>query len=169
MSRSRGFTLIEVLITLVLIGVVTGMAFLSMGNAGPRDQQKLEAERLLRILELASQEAVAGGKVIGVEFFSKGYRFAELGKKDWQPELRDDIFRPRTLTPPVQLALSLGKADVKISSAPVRGVPPKPQIFLTPDGDMALFRIQLAAANSASVFTLANTAQDGLVLSSAGD
>lgn len=167
MTSSRGFTLIEVLITLVLIGVVTGMAFLSMGNAGPRDQQKLEAERLLRLLELAAQESVASGRVIGVEFFNKGYRFARLQKKDWQSEERDDVFRPRTLTPPVQMALLMGKSAARITPAPVRGVPPKPQIFLTPDGEMALFQIKLTAANSASVFTVANTAEDGLVLSSA--
>ena len=65
MNKIRGFTLIELLIVLVLISLITGMAMLSMGTADPRDQQKLEADRLVKLLELATQESMARGEVMG--------------------------------------------------------------------------------------------------------
>ncbi|MFA5984156.1 MAG: type II secretion system minor pseudopilin GspH [Methylococcaceae bacterium] len=165
MATGKGFTLIELLITMVLVGLITGLALLSMGTADPRDQQKLEAERLSRLLALASQEAIASGGVIGLEVFKKGYRFAVLQKKQWQPETKDDLFRLRTLNPQVQMALMMERSVVKLKTVPVLGVDAQPQIFLSPDGEMPLFQIKVTADKSDSVFVVSNSSEDGLLVS----
>jgi len=95
MNTGKGFTLIELLIVMVLIGVIMGMAMLSMGTADPRDQQKTEAERLVKLLDLASQEAIVRGEVIGLELFGQGYRFAVVKNNKWSEESTDMVFRPR--------------------------------------------------------------------------
>lgn len=165
MNTGKGFTLIELLIVIVLMGLITGMAILSMGTADPRDQQKLEAERLVKLLELASQEAIARGDIIGLELFSQGYRFAVVQKQKWQPETTDMVFKPRALMPQMLLVLVMDQKTAVLTREPIQAVDPQPQIILTPDGDMELFQIRMPVKNSDSMFVVSNTQEDGLVIS----
>ena len=166
MNKIKGFTLIELLIVLVLISLITGMAMLSMGTADPRDQQKLEADRLVKLLELATQESMARGEVMGVEFFENGYRFAVVKKQKWQPEVTDMVFKERALLPQMSLAFSMNQQNVFLNKHVVSGSELKPQIIITPDGEMDLFQVSLNMQNSNSTFFLNNTQQDGLIMSS---
>jgi general secretion pathway protein H len=166
MNKVKGFTLIELLIVLVLIGLITGMAMLSMGTADPRDQQKIEADRLVKLLELATQEAMTRGEVLGLELFNHGYRFTVIKKQKWQPETTDMVFRARELMPQMSLAFAMHQEAVVLKNQSIEGVDPTPQIILTPDGDMELFQISITMQNSDSTFLLNNTQHDGLVISS---
>jgi general secretion pathway protein H len=161
----KGFTLIELLIVMVLIGLITGMAVLSMGTADPHEQQKLEAERLVKLLELASQEAMARGDIIGLEIFSKGYRFAVVENQKWRQESTDMVFRPRTLMPQMLLALDMEQHPVTLIPDAIQASEPHPQIIFTPDGDLELFQIKMTLTNSDSIFVVKNTLKDGLVIS----
>lgn len=160
----KGFTLIELLIVMVLIGLITGMAMLSMGTADPHEQQKLEAERLVKLLELASQESIARGDIIGLEIFSKGYRFAAVENQKWRQESTDMVFRPRTLMPQMLLALDMEQQAVTLMPEAIQASDPHPQIVFTPDGDMDLFNIKMTLKNSYSIFVVKNTPKDGLVI-----
>lgn len=162
MRGAKGFTLIELLITIVLIGIMSTVAMLAMGSGNQRDWQRQEAERLLQVFKLASQEAIIQGTPVAIEFFSHSYRFmiAENGK--WQPEIQDAIFRPITLHPQLTLHLELEKKPVFLGSP---GNPtPKPHIVFTPDGDINLFQISIALADSEDSFIVANTLKDGLLM-----
>lgn len=165
MNKAKGFTLIELLIVIVLMGLITGMAMLSMGTADPRDQQKLEAERLVKLLELASQEAIARGDIIGLELFSQGYRFAVVQNQKWQPETTDMVFKPRALMHQMQLVLVMDQKTAALKREPIQTVDPQPQIILTPDGDMELFQVRMTVKNGDSIFVVSNTQEDGLVIS----
>jgi general secretion pathway protein H len=165
MNTAKGFTLIELLIVLVLIGLITGMAMLSMGTADPRDQQKLEAERLVKLLELASQEAITRGDIIGFELFNQGYRFTVVEKNKWQPETTDMVFKSRTLMPQMLLELAMDDHGVTLTRQPIQSVDPKPQIILTPDGDMELFKVKITIKDGDNIFWVSNTQEDGLMIS----
>ncbi len=164
MFKPRGFTLIELLIVLVLIAVITGMAMLSMGIADPRDQQKLESERLLKLLELATQEAIVRSEMIGVEFSKQGYRFVSLNQQKWQVEESDIIFKPREIKPILTLALT--KNTSRIDLPLLSNFNLKPQIIISPAGDIEPFELSVALQNSKSIFWVSNTADNGLVLKS---
>ena len=162
--KNKGFTLIELLIVLVLIAVITGMALLSMGTADPRDQQKLEAERVLKLIELASQEAMVRSEVIGVEFFKQGYRFVSFKKQKWQVEASDMVFKPRELSPLLSWGLYKNKTQIEL---PINlSVPPNPQLIISPAGELELFELSIVMQNSPSVFWVANSSEMGLTLRS---
>ena len=52
----RGFTLLEIMVVLVLVGIITSFALLSVGG-GPRERLAEEARRLAALVELHQQEA----------------------------------------------------------------------------------------------------------------
>ena len=59
-ASTAGFTLIEVLVVLVLIGVIAGLATLSLGNGAERELRK-ESDRLAAVLRLARDELLISG------------------------------------------------------------------------------------------------------------
>lgn len=73
--RSAGFTLIEVMIVIVIIGVMAALIVVSMNMGDPRRDLLKEAERLRTVLALASEEAVIQQIELGAEFTDTGYRF----------------------------------------------------------------------------------------------
>jgi general secretion pathway protein H len=159
---TKGFTLIELLITIVLIGIISTVAVLSLGSGTQRDWQRQEAERLLQLCKLASQEAIIQGTPIALELFSQSYRFMHTEHGKWQPERQDAIFRPTALHAQLSMILELQKKPVFLSIN--ENTSPKPHIVFTPDGDINLFQIKMALIDGDSVFIIANTLKDGLLM-----
>lgn len=137
-AAHRGFTLVELLIVLVLIGILGSMAVLAMGQADQGRNTALEVERLLRLLQLAQQEATLRGEVLGVEFHAGGYRFLQQSKQDWQVS-HDGLFLPRQLNGSLRLSLKLDGNLVLLANQPTSK--PSPQLVLVPNGDSGQFRI----------------------------
>ena len=75
-----GFTLIEILVVLAIIGLLTGMAVLSAGAASSGVER--EARRLSATLRLAADESRLQGRVLGLRFDSGGYSWHELVADD---------------------------------------------------------------------------------------
>ena len=139
---------------------------LSMGTADPRDQQKLEAERIVKLLQLAAQESIAQGDVMGLELFKQGYRFTVIKNQKWQPEITDMVFKARQLMPQMSLFFASHQQDISLGEHTDESIAPKPQILLTPDGEMELFQIRITMQNSNSTFVITNTQNEGLMITS---
>jgi prepilin-type N-terminal cleavage/methylation domain-containing protein len=66
-ARSGGFSLIELIAVMVIVGILAGSAIVSMGTA-TGNRQSVAAKQLLRDLTFARQWAVATGTRSWVEF-----------------------------------------------------------------------------------------------------
>ncbi|NCY24782.1 MAG: type II secretion system protein GspH, partial [Alphaproteobacteria bacterium] len=73
-GTKAGFTLLEMLVVLVLIGVLTGVAVLSLPG-DPQRQARQEAERLQQAMQMAADTAVFEGNELGAYFTQQGYGF----------------------------------------------------------------------------------------------
>jgi len=91
---SRGFTLVEVMVVMVIIGIVLGMVSL---NAIPSPRQNLqnEAQRLALLLQLARDEAIVRNRLVTFEANSERYRFLVRNENRWDPVTQDDLLRER--------------------------------------------------------------------------
>lgn len=82
-APERGFTLIEMLVVLVIIGVMVAVATLAVGGSGARELQNA-AERSFRLIELACERAELGGRDIGFEPLRDGLRFGYYELDGWR-------------------------------------------------------------------------------------
>jgi general secretion pathway protein H len=92
-ALERGFTLLEMLVALVIVGMLAGLAMVSV-NQGSRGL-RFEAQRLAQLMILAREEAMLRGAPIRMETDERGLRFLVLREQRWQPLLDDGDLRPR--------------------------------------------------------------------------
>ena len=75
-GTQSGFSLLELLVVVFIIGVLSAMFTLSVGLTGRDQELETEADRLVAVVNLAREEAVMQGREIGMRFFPDGYEFA---------------------------------------------------------------------------------------------
>lgn len=104
--RQRGFTLLELLVVLVIVGIMLGFVTL---NALPSSRQALqnEAQRIALLLQLARDEAIVRNRPVAFEVDQYRYRFWILDEHNaWQAMDKDDMLREREFQrAPVNLAI----------------------------------------------------------------
>ena len=105
--HTPGFTLIEIMVVIVIIGVILSFATLSIGSGGLEQKLEQEAQRLASLLQLASEEAIMQSQEMGISFESEQYEFYifPIQKQQWQKLTARNIFRPRTLPIGIQVEL----------------------------------------------------------------
>jgi general secretion pathway protein H len=104
-GRPRGFTLVEIMVVMVIIGITLGLVSL---NAIPSPQQHLQAEakRIALLLQLARDEAIVRNRLVAFEAEPEGYRFLVRNESRWDLLAQDDMLRERSFkNPPVILTL----------------------------------------------------------------
>jgi general secretion pathway protein H len=94
---NRGFTLIEMLVVLLIMGLLVGLVS-TITRPDDRALLRVEAERLAQLLDLAAVQSRLTGKSIAWVADGPGYRFWQFNEDTGWAELRDgDLLRARTL------------------------------------------------------------------------
>jgi general secretion pathway protein H len=78
-----GFTLVELMMTLVVIGLAAGAVVLSMPD--PRPAVGETAERFAARLVRAREEAILTNRLVAATTDADGYQFASFDGADWTP------------------------------------------------------------------------------------
>ena len=73
--RNHGFTLIEMLVVVVIIGILASTVVLGFVGSDREQNLRTEAERLAALIEMARSEAVQRNEEWGVSINQSGYRF----------------------------------------------------------------------------------------------
>ena len=92
--RSGGFTLVEIMVVMVIIGITLGMVSLNAIPSPRQDLQK-EAQRLALLLQLARDEAIVRNRLVTFEATPERYHFLVRTETRWEPIVGDDLLRER--------------------------------------------------------------------------
>jgi general secretion pathway protein H len=84
--RARGFTLIEILVVLVLLGLISALALTTVGGGNQTQELQNEARRLQAVLLMAADEAIFSNEEIGVIIEPDSYAFLTYNEQEgrWQ-------------------------------------------------------------------------------------
>lgn len=136
-SRLTGFTLLELLVVLVIVGITMSFAVLSLGLRSDKDVVLQESRRIAALMQLASDEAVVQGRELAMQFDGRDYHFLVLNKNSWQDIEADEVLRERSLPQGLQAELIVG-GNAR-SSAGISGQ----RVYFYSSGEVSPFQLSL--------------------------
>jgi general secretion pathway protein H len=145
LRSTAGFTLIEMLVVVFIIGVLAAGVLLSINIGGTDHELDTETERVVALMNYARDEAELQTRELGLICTARGYEFLAFDPRTqlWASIDEDDALRARTL--PAGLTLSL-KVEARpiIFTPPTVADPKKPHIMIFSNGDLSSFELTLA-------------------------
>ena len=80
-ARQAGFSLVEVMVTLLIMGLMASAVILNL----PEQEDKLEAQvkKLALHLHMASQTSIIEQSIVGVKFDEDGYSLSRYNGAEW--------------------------------------------------------------------------------------
>lgn len=178
---ASGFTLLEILVTLVIVAAMAAMLVFSFKDSS---QQKLrrEASDFAVVLNAAADEAVMRGVEIGVVLDDEGYRFVifDPETKRWQPPVLNGLaehkFPERYL---IEFSLDGSEVDqqmierIKLLAQRSDDERLRPSILILSSGEVTPFSLTLRTeskdtAESAAVISLHSDGLNPVVVNKSG-
>ena len=154
--RSKGFTLVEILVVVVIMAIVISLAILSIGTTGRDTQLDEESRRIEGLVGLLHERALLEGRDFGLRIEPTAYEFIvyEPRRDRWMTLDQEHEFRHRDLPKGLSFQLELDSQVVVIkpidrtlsSDAP----PPGPQVAIAASGEGTPFRLTLLRDGTAA-------------------
>ncbi len=155
--KQSGFTLIEILVVMVILGVLAAALTLAVGVGGGERQLEREAEQTQALLGYACEQAELTGREIGISINTSGYRFTHMESDTWLA-FTDGELRPRKWLTGSSATLSRDGHGVEIAVP----FPDKPQLLCFSSGELTPFQMSLGLGDVAQRYQL-NGQPDGTV------
>jgi general secretion pathway protein H len=163
-QRGRGFTLVEMLVVVVIIGILAVSMVLSLGDTGRDRAMEQERDRLTALISYVREQGALQTLEYGLHLTPSGYRFTVYDNRNnaWVQEDLDDILRPRTLPDGLSFTLVLEGRPVVLDPPDTRQLGAttpdvSPQIMLFSNGDLNSFELTIRRATANRTVTLRST------------
>jgi general secretion pathway protein H len=161
--RSKGFTLIEILVVVVIMAVVISLAVLSLGVTGRDSQLDEESRRIQGLIGLLHERALLEGRDFGMNIEPSGYEFLVYvpAHDRWEKMKQDQQFRHRELPKGLSFQLELDSQTVVLKPVDkdlTTDHLPTPQIAIAASGEGTPFRLTLQRAQTNAKASVAGDA-----------
>jgi general secretion pathway protein H len=144
-TRARGFTLIEIMVVVVIIGVITAVFIVTFTSGRHDEQLEREAQKLEALFDYAREQAELQTRDYGFRINDREYSFVvfDVLGNEWRPVEEDDSLRmrpfPEGIEPSVvvegrKIVLDVKKKEIEDFS---------PTILIFANGDLSSFELIL--------------------------
>jgi general secretion pathway protein H len=149
-AGSVGFTLIEIMIVVFIIGLISAAAVITFGGESRDTELDKEAERLDALLDYAREQAELQTRDYGFRTNRTTYQFVvfEPLTNEWKLAEEDDALRERKLPEGLQPALVVEGRPIVLDSKWPKIDDFKPQVMIFANGDLSSFEWQLKREES---------------------
>lgn len=146
---NSGFSLLELLVVIVIIGIAVSFATLAFGD-NQAERMSHKSQQLGAIIDLAKEQAIFNSQELGLLFTKDSYSFYKMGsavnkKKEevtiWQPIEDDRILTKRTLPDGLEYELFLEGVQVTFAASKLKEI--TPHVFILSDGSISPFELKL--------------------------
>ncbi len=114
----RGFTLVEIMVVVVLIGISAGMILVKYDfNLGPKKLRE-EIRRFDVLFHMAWEQAQIEGRSVGIEIDNAGFSFYSYDplQRQWLTMENDEFFQPRELPKDMYFDLRLEDKAIELQT-----------------------------------------------------
>ncbi|HMI73577.1 MAG TPA: type II secretion system minor pseudopilin GspH [Steroidobacteraceae bacterium] len=146
--RSKGFTLVEILVVIVIMAVVISITVLSVSSTGRDSQLDEESRRIEGLIGLLHERALLEGRDFGLRIEPAAYEFVvyDPRRDRWMMLDQEREFRHRDLPKGITFQLQLDSHTVVIKPIDrnlASGDQPNPQLAIAASGEGTPFRLTL--------------------------
>ncbi|NRD71991.1 type II secretion system minor pseudopilin GspH [Shewanella sp. VB17] len=175
--HQRGFTLLEVLLVILLMGLAASAVTMGMGGSDKKKKLEATAKQFIATTEMVLDETVLNGFFIGIIVEDTSYKYVVYDDEKWQDLTQDRLLSERQMNEGVQIdlmldGLPLAQEDEDDESflgqslmeqwAEEREKFPEPQILLFPSGEMSAFELTFVSEDESGNKVTALVVGDGL-------
>ena len=151
--RTQGFTLLELLIVLVILGITISFTVLSFGLKNPQDDLKEQGQRLAALMQLASEESILLGQELALQFDNDSYSFLNFKNDRWLEIENDQVFRTRSMPEHMSVELSVEGSEINNTA----GL--NERIYFFSSGEASPFKLWLRSQDTNYRYSISGDSQ----------
>jgi general secretion pathway protein H len=180
LSHSRGFTLVEILVVVVIIAVITAGAVIAVSALGQDRELETETERLVTLLNYAKEQAELQTREFGLEVTDHSYNFLAFDPRRgmWDDIQEDDVLRLRELPSGLEVGLVIEGVPVVVSRPKPKDksklkdedlAKRRPDLMIFSNGDLTSFELSLTREGTDRTATLIGDEQGRIKVADEND
>ncbi len=148
---SRGFTLLEMLVVVFIIGLVAAGAIVAFGGDRRDTELEKEAERLDALLDYSREQAELQTRDYGFSMTATGYSFVvfDMLTNQWREVGEDEALRERSLPAGLLPEVVVEGRGIVLENKKPQIKDFKPQVMIFANGDLTSFEVALGREGSA--------------------
>jgi general secretion pathway protein H len=142
--RASGFTLIEIMVVVLIIGVISAGIMLSINLTGRDKDLERESERFAALVNYAREQSELQTREYGLIFQNDSYEFVSFDTRRglWRTVFEDDALVLRHLPDGLDLKLVVESRPI-ILKRPTDAQDKTPQVMIYSTGDLTSFQVTL--------------------------